>query len=334
MKCERIFRIGAAAVIALVMVGAVGRPVGAESGDTAVVAYTDGEGLNLRNAPSLDSEIIAGMPEGAMVEVIANGFFDDSGTEWSQITFDGIEGYGAAQYLETQPTDAAAPIAINTSSPAPDATTPATTATVLGTNGDGLNVRDAPSLDANVITGVLEGAIVQIVDGPVRSDIGDPWYQVIADGVTGWVHGAYLVENTPAAVGAQEIESVSTDVGDAIVAEAMLYLGTPYVWAGTTPDGFDCSGFTYYVINQVLGNDFPRAIDEQIISGQYVAPDDLQAGDLVFLENTYQPGLSHIGIYIANGEFVSAVSEDEGVAIRNLWDDYWGQRYVTARRIR
>jgi cell wall-associated NlpC family hydrolase len=123
-------------------------------------------------------------------------------------------------------------------------------------------------------------------------------------------------------------------VGALLAREALWYLGTPYLWAGTTPDGFDCSGFVYYIVNRVLANDFPRALEVQILWGEWVAPEDLQLGDLVFLQNTYQEGLSHVGFYLGGGDFISAVDEDDGVAIRNLWDPYWSERYLTARRIR
>jgi cell wall-associated NlpC family hydrolase len=71
----------------------------------------------------------------------------------------------------------------------------------------------------------------------------------------------------------------------------------------------------------------------QVTIGSYVDANDLQVGDLVFQQNTYQWGLSHAGIYIGNGQFISAENESVGVAIGNLWDSYWGPRYYTARRI-
>jgi cell wall-associated NlpC family hydrolase len=125
-----------------------------------------------------------------------------------------------------------------------------------------------------------------------------------------------------------------TPIGQQIAAEAMKYLGAPYVWGGTSPSGFDCSGFVYYVVNQVLGdNSFPRSMGDQVLAGIPVGPNDLQPGDLVFQQNTYQWGLSHAGIYIGNGQFINAGNESTGVTISDLWDNYWGQRFLTARRI-
>ncbi|HEX5503774.1 MAG TPA: SH3 domain-containing protein [Thermomicrobiales bacterium] len=121
--------------------------------------------------------------------------------------------------------------------------------------------------------------------------------------------------------------------GDAIVAVAMKYVGYPYVWGGTSPGGFDCSGFTYYVIEQVLGTNIGTSTDAQIGVGTPVSAKNLQPGDLVFFVNTYQAGLSHVGIYIGGGQMVHAGSERTGVTISNIWDSYWGPRYYAARRI-
>ncbi|HET8632132.1 MAG TPA: SH3 domain-containing C40 family peptidase [Thermomicrobiales bacterium] len=121
--------------------------------------------------------------------------------------------------------------------------------------------------------------------------------------------------------------------GDAIVAVAMKYVGYPYVWGGTSPGGFDCSGFTYYVIKQVLGTNIGTSTGVQIGVGTPVSAKNLQPGDLVFFQNTYQAGLSHVGIYIGGGQMVHAGSERTGVTISNIWDSYWGPRYYAARRI-
>jgi len=125
----------------------------------------------------------------------------------------------------------------------------------------------------------------------------------------------------------------TSTIGQQIAAEAMKYLGTPYVWGGTSPSGFDCSGFVYYVVNQVIGGGFSRSMSAQVLAGSPVDPSDLQPGDLVFQQNTYQWGLSHAGIYIGNGQFINAENEGTGVTISDLWDNYWGPRFLTARRI-
>jgi cell wall-associated NlpC family hydrolase len=127
--------------------------------------------------------------------------------------------------------------------------------------------------------------------------------------------------------------SVAPSTGNPIAATATKYLGAPYVWGGMTPTGFDCSGFTYFVVNQVTGGGFPRTMAGQVASGSPVAAQNLQPGDLVFFQNTYQAGLSHAGIYVGNGQFANAANAGTGVTLSQLWDSYWGSRFLAARRV-
>ncbi len=111
---------------------------------------------------------------------------------------------------------------------------------------------------------------------------------------------------------------------------ALRYRGVPYAFGGTSPYGFDCSGFTQYVFRQI-GVDLPRMADAQYYSGRAVSKSNLMPGDLVFFE-TYEAGPSHVGIYMGNGQFVAANSST-GVAVASIYDPYyWGPRYLGARR--
>ncbi len=132
---------------------------------------------------------------------------------------------------------------------------------------------------------------------------------------------------------AQQAAPASSSVGQQIVDLAMQFQGSPYVWGATGPNSFDCSGFTYYIVNQVIGGGFPRAMEGQASYGVSVSSENLQPGDIVFQQNTYKPGMSHVGIYIGNGQFVNAANESVGVTVSNLWDSYWGPRYHSAIRI-
>ncbi|MBW3110872.1 LysM peptidoglycan-binding domain-containing protein [Bacillus sp. MCCB 382] len=113
-----------------------------------------------------------------------------------------------------------------------------------------------------------------------------------------------------------------------VVDIAKKYVGTPYAWGGTTPSGFDCSGFIYYVFNQA-GQSIARTNTEGYYSKSYFVSSP-KAGDLVFFENTYKAGISHMGIYVGNGEFIHA--SDSGVVVSKLSNTYWNPKFVGYKR--
>jgi cell wall-associated NlpC family hydrolase len=112
-----------------------------------------------------------------------------------------------------------------------------------------------------------------------------------------------------------------------VVGIAMQYLGTPYVWGGASPGGFDCSGFVMYVYAQV-GVSLPHNAAAQFGYGVAVPSDQLQPGDLVFFD-----GLGHNGIYIGGGQFVHSPHSGDVVKISSLYDSWYAATYVGARRI-
>ncbi|MEH6943083.1 C40 family peptidase [Bacillus sp. JJ722] len=123
----------------------------------------------------------------------------------------------------------------------------------------------------------------------------------------------------------------ATYTGKDVVNIANKYLGVPYKFGGTTPDGFDCSGYLIYVFNQV-GISLPRTSEDQYNkAGVSVDKKDLQVGDLVFFSNTYKPGISHAGIYVGDNNFISATNS--GVVVASLDNTYWKPKYTGAKRV-
>ncbi len=121
---------------------------------------------------------------------------------------------------------------------------------------------------------------------------------------------------------------VSVNLSD-LLKYAESFMGTPYVWGGTSPSGFDCSGFTQYVFAH-FGINIYRTSEEQFAEGVPVNESNLSLGDLVFF-STYAPGATHVGIYIGNNMMVDA--QDYGVSIDNITNSYWGPKYLGARQI-
>lgn len=132
------------------------------------------------------------------------------------------------------------------------------------------------------------------------------------------VEAVETVEETAAAVAEPAVETVEEAVpaaaaGSDVVSVAMQYLGVPYVWGGSTPAGFDCSGFTSYVFAQV-GISLPRTSSEQRYAGTEVSADAAQPGDLI-----WTPG--HIAIYAGDGMQVEAPVPGETVRYTSIWQD-------------
>lgn len=152
----------------------------------------------------------------------------------------------------------------------------------------------------------------------------------------GVVQPASQVARQPSAAERAVVDSAADSAGpslaSSIIGTASKYLGFPYVWGGSTPDvGFDCSGYTWWIFRQI-GRPLPRDLWGQLQAGQRVDYNSLQVGDMIFFVNTYQPGLSHNGLYIGGGQFIHAASETTGVIISSLSNPYWSNRYYAASR--
>ena len=120
---------------------------------------------------------------------------------------------------------------------------------------------------------------------------------------------------------------------DEFVEYAEEYLGAPYAYGGTTPDGFDCSGFTQYVAAH-FGGHLPHSSSEQYYYGISIEKEDLKPGDLVFFEaSDNSKKIGHVGIYIGDGKFIHAPQAGGSVEISNLSNVYFDQYYYGAIRM-
>lgn len=120
---------------------------------------------------------------------------------------------------------------------------------------------------------------------------------------------------------------------DGVVSYALSLQGAPYRFGGTSPAGFDCSGFVAYVYSSTAGVALPHSAEGMYSHGRPVAESELRQGDLVFY-NTSKRSLSHVGIYIGNGQFVHATSSNtKRVMISSMSESYWVKRFEGARRI-
>lgn len=130
-----------------------------------------------------------------------------------------------------------------------------------------------------------------------------------------------------------DAQAASGRTGRQIARVALKYKGTHYVWGGNSPRGFDCSGFTQYVVRRVTGIDMGQGVPGQWKFGSRVAKGTWRPGDLVFFANTFERGLSHVGIYIGRNRFIHAENERTGVVISDIGSDYYASHYYGARRV-
>lgn len=170
------------------------------------------------------------------------------------------------------------------------------------------------------------------------------YYQIDCYDMKGYIHiycvsqsnGAYYVNLS--AVPAKAEQFLQQPIGNAIALRRRLYayaleqVGVPYVSGGTSPRGFDCSGFTQYIYNQ-LGISIPRSCDGQLGSGLIIPKEKLQCGDLVlFQRTTSHNGITtHVGIYLGERKLIHAGGR--GITVVDLNSAYFTEHYLCARRI-
>jgi peptidoglycan DL-endopeptidase LytE len=186
---------------------------------------------------------------------------------------------------------------------------------------DYLNVREEASLNANVLTELSYGTSVQVLV------TGDTWCKIKINNSTAYVAKKYLDFSSHS-------RSLSSRSGDMmksrLIREAESLVGSPYRFGGTSPNGFDCSGFTSYVMGEV-GVDLPRTSREQYSVGSTVSRDSLEPGDLLFFDTSGSGGINHVGIYLGNNKMAHAASRDVTVSDLDWYFNHYD--YLGAKRV-
>jgi cell wall-associated NlpC family hydrolase len=119
-----------------------------------------------------------------------------------------------------------------------------------------------------------------------------------------------------------------------LLEDAKYFKGGKYVWGGTTPEGFDCSGYVQYLYKKHNVN-LPRTAWAQSKKGQSIDKSDLEKGDLLFFLTDKKRGIpvTHVGIYLGNGQFIHAASKKKGIIISPVHHGYYANKFVSARRV-
>lgn len=256
------------------------------------------DALRLRSTPATEGEILATVSSGTSVVVL-----DEAEDGWYKVNYNSVEGYMSGEYL--------------------DVATKAETDLGYGkvdADGSTLNMRAGASTSFDSLCSIPSGTVLEL------EGVYEGWYKVTYAGNTGYVSSDYITITT------EPTTASSSALGEQIVALAKQYLGTPYVLGGNGPSSFDCSGFTKYIYAQ-FGYTLNRTATDQLQNGVSVSRSELQPGDLVFFKyNTSKP-VSHVGIYIGNGEFIHASTNRYVVQIDQMNSGHYDNVYVYARRI-
>jgi len=215
-----------------------------------------------------------------------------------------------------------------------------------------MNGRNLPDIASESITRLANKKKVNVIAAS-----GD-WYNIQSGDVKGWVHKDFLkviTQKEQDALTARKTEQERTTVAtesvtqsaeiiapsvnntsttsDQVIEYAKKFLGTRYVYGGSSPSGFDCSGFVCYVYKN-FGISVNRSSASMASNGVYVAKSNLKSGDLVFFDTNMQGIISHVGIYIGNGQFIQSASGSAmKVIISSLSEANYSRQYVTARRV-
>lgn len=306
------------------------------------IAFTTGSGLRLRSAASTSSTTLASASKGEVVVVL------EKNGDWCKVLYNLKEGYMHADYLKIQTTGNAE----------------------LGygsVTGNSVNLRKGASTSAGKVASANKGDSAYIVG------VENGWYRVIFAGNICYIRSDYLAltqvpyenkasSNAPifyrggsstgvnvsaSALGNSSASkpsssgstSTSTSTsssgasrGSQIVETAKKYLGVPYVYGGTSPSGFDCSGFVYYVL-KIHGITVSRTCASMYKCGTPINKSDLRPGDLVFFQGTSAAGISHVGIYVGNGQFIHSPHRGKVVSFADLNSDYYSSHYYGSIRI-
>lgn len=166
------------------------------------------------------------------------------------------------------------------------------------------------------------------------------WYKVSYNGKEGYISKTLVTEGEPPATTSsrsqEEPRSATTTTTQAssnnIVQVAESYAGSRYVSGGSSPSGFDCSGFTQYVYGK-CGVTLSRTSYTQATQGTAVSKSELQPGDLLLFHYYGSSSIGHVGIYVGNGKFIHAANSNRGVVYDSIESGYYADNYAGARRL-
>lgn len=326
------FSTRAAALTAALMIFSSSFSMKAHADDSGLVygiGFVNATGLNLRQSPDTGSQVLTTANSGECIVVL------DSENGWYQVSYNLQTGYMSADYINVATAENAE----------------------LGygvVTGSGVNLRSGPDTSYNRVATASQGEKCYIIG------VNNGWYKVLYNNQTCYIRSDFLsltevpYENQAStsqpkyfrqgkAIGTVPTGSTSlsssvtfsyngTATGAEILSKAQSYLGSPYVYGGASPSGFDCSGFVYYVYG-TFGISVGRTPAAQASAGTQVDKASLQVGDIVLFAGTGGSGITHAGIYAGNGQFIHSPNSRSTVSYSDLNSGYWSEHFYCGIRV-
>ncbi|MGF9988966.1 MULTISPECIES: C40 family peptidase [Bacillus] len=280
-----------------------------QTGGTYVVNATS---LRVRTGPATYHSVIGGVLNGTKLNVIG------SEGSWFKVNYQGKTGYVSSEFVKF--------VKGGTTTPEQPEQPNQGAIGDYYINASALNVRSGEGTNYRIIGALPQGQKVQVISE------NSGWSKINYNGQTGYIGTRFLsktpvggaVDNKPNEN--QNNNNTSNNSGDSssILAYAKSMQGVPYVWGGSSANGVDCSGYIYHVFKK-----FGHNISRQSVAGYWSSlpkTSSPQPGDLIYFQNTYKAGPSHMGIYLGGGSFIQA--GDKGVAIASLSNSYWKSHFL------
>lgn len=288
-----------------------------QTGGTYVVNATS---LRVRTGPATYHSVIGGVLNGTTLNVIG------SEGSWFKVNYQGKTGYVSSEFMKF--------VKGGTTTPEQPKQPEQPNQGAIGDyyiNASALNVRSGEGTNYRIIGALPQGQKVQVISE------NSGWSKINYNGQTGYIGTRYLsktpvggaVDNKPNN-NQNNNQNNNNNTGNnsgnssSILAYAKGMQGVPYVWGGTSANGVDCSGYIYHVFKK-----FGHNISRQSVAGYWGSlpqTSNPQPGDLIYFQNTYKSGPSHMGIYLGGGSFIQA--GDKGVAIASLSNSYWSKHFL------
>lgn len=276
-----------------------------------IVKYVNVSTLNVRTQNTVDSKKIGTLKYNTKVQVL------ETINDWDKICADNITGWVCNTYL----------IEVNNEEDNANQQLESAVLKTAVVKSSSLNVRKESNTDSENLGSLKKNAVVAIVGEE------NGWYKIRYNNEYGYIWSEYT-QNKDITIsrGAHTRGEKTLTIAEKATTLALQYVGCKYVWGGTSPNGFDCSGLVYYVYKDYVPG-LGRSARPQAKTGTTIDKKDLIMGDLVFFGEDGGSDVTHVGIYIGDGIFVHAANSRRGVVTDTLLSGYYDKNFLHAKRI-